>query len=280
MTNSVRNPTVMQFRGHGVERTADADPQTAKEGEMLRLIRSTDWGALLEIVSPKFFEVLSAGALRDQLGGFFSRYRDKEAFAELLEARRDGLSELGVDLVDSVESGMETLPGAYGQKVLELYFWQLFAHRSCLLDLRSSRLRLDGERLRWKPARVYTEWNEDFIVGIRQLYASFYDGNDDGFREALLGLDLEDASEIFVEHFGGDDQRAVTFDLESFQKVFQRVFRRTQSAGKRLHPNFVGFGVYLGSLYENLSRFDIPFDVRAAVANARSQAEKPHTAAG
>lgn len=235
---------------------------------MFRLIRSTDWGALLELVSPKFFEVLPPEALRKEVGGYFARYRERERFAALLDDRRSKLAPLKIDVVGDLGDTRVQSPRAYGQRVLELYFWQIFHEPICLLDLRSTRLALVNDRLRWKPARITAAWDESFITKIRALYRSFYGGDTAGFREALQGLELEEASEIFVEHFGGDNQRSVRFELDAFQKTFHQVFQRTQSAGRRLHRNFVSLGVYLGALYENLSRFDIPFDVRDAVRQA------------
>lgn len=238
---------------------------------MLRLIRQTDWGALLGLVSPKFFEVLAPGALRGEVSALMSSYRDRTTYERLVNDRSSELHEMGIDLVEEVSKGDEADPRTYGQKLIELYFWQLFARDTCLLDLRSTRVRGQGDRLRWKPAKVYTTWDPSFIHGLRALYGSFYDGDTDGFHAALDELDLSDAASVFIEHFGGDEQRAVRFELDAFQQVFHRVFTIAIDNGKRLHPNFVSFGVYLGALYENLSRFDHAYDVRKAVASARAR---------
>ena len=238
---------------------------------MLRLIRQTDWGAMLNLVSPKFFEVLEPRALRTEVSALMTGFRDQKRFRRVVDDRAAALHTMGIDLVENLNRGAEESPAEYGQKLVELYFWQVFARDTCLLDLRSTRLRGKDGRMRWRPARVYTTWDPTFISGLRQLYASFYDGDEAGFHGALAQLDLSDAADVFAEHFGGDEQHAVRFELDAFQRVFHQVFTITLENGKRLHPNFVSFGVYLGALYENLSRFDMPFDVRAAVEKARAR---------
>ncbi len=222
------------------------------------------------LVSPRFFEVLAPGALRGEVSALMNGFRDKSGYERLIDDRATELHAMGVDLVEDVSKGNEEDPVAYGQKLIELYFWQIFARDTCLLDLRSARVRGHGDRLRWKPARAFTTWDPSFIHGLRQLYASFYDDDQAGFHAALAELDLSEAAPVFIEHFGGDEQQAVRFELDAFQQVFHRVFTTAIDSGSTLHPNFVSFGVYLGSLYENLSRFDHAFDVRTAVTNARA----------
>ncbi|MEL6546371.1 MAG: hypothetical protein AAFQ82_17220 [Myxococcota bacterium] len=231
---------------------------------MLRLIRNTDWGAMLNLVSPRFFEVLAPHALRSEVAELMHGFRNPHEFRALLGDRSQALHARGIDLVESLTRGEETQPGPYGEKLVELYFWQLYARDACLLDLRSTRLRGQQGRLRWKPSRVFKRWEPEFIEALRELYRGFYDGDDASFRHALSALHLTEAQSLFVEHFGGAEQRAVRFELDAFQRVFHRVFTITQEAGHSLHPNFVSFGVYLGALYENLSRFERSFDVRAA----------------
>ncbi|MEM6532803.1 MAG: hypothetical protein AAF654_09265 [Myxococcota bacterium] len=239
---------------------------------MLRLIRSTDYGALLDLVSPRFFEVLPASALRKQVGALIKGYREKNRFHALLEDRRQSVPDaLAVDIVDAIESRRVEDSRSYGQRLLELYFWQLFAGETVLLDLRASRVGFDGERLKWKPSRIFIEWDADFIGPLRKLYEGFYEDNREAFDGALAALDLVEAKPLFLEHFGDGDQRSVRFELDAFQSVFQRVFTTTRDAGKRLHPSFVTLGVYLGTLYDNLSRFDHGFDVRDAFVRARTE---------
>ncbi|MEO1480836.1 MAG: hypothetical protein AAFU77_01940 [Myxococcota bacterium] len=242
---------------------------------MLRLIRSTDYGALLDLVSPRFFEVLPARALRSEVGALIKGYRDTGTFRNVTEDLRHSMSvELAVDVVDRVRSRTVEDPTAYGQRLLELYFWQLFARETVLLDLRSSRVRFEQGRLKWKPSRIYARWDLSFLEPLRQLYAGFYDDDRASFDSALKTLDLTEAAPLFIEHFGGGDQRAVRFELDAFQSVFQRVFTTTRDAGKQLHPSFISLGVYLGALYENLSRFDRGFDVRDAFVKGRGYASE------
>ena len=80
----------------------------------------------------------------------------------------------------------------------------------------------------------------------------------------LKTLNLLAAKDIFTQHFGEGDQRAVTFELSHFHDTFHQTFTRCLEHQVHLHGNFLALGLMLACLYENLETLGVACDVRAA----------------
>ena len=196
-----------------------------------------------------------------------SRAREaREARAALLRA--SGLS-IVVD-ADARALAKATPPGsdpdrqARGQRLLELYFHQLYAGEVTLLDLRPERAVALGETLRWDPGALHVRWAADFLPAMRDLYAGFYRDDEARFQLALEALDLVAAEDVFRRQFGEGDQRAVRFEVAAFRSTFHEAFLRCKEAGQQLHGDFVALGVYLATRYLHLEALGGTFDVRDA----------------
>ena len=230
-----------------------------------RLSQELGLSHLKEFASPAFFKVVSARALTKRARQLLSNYRDAERFAHVLDLQSHCARGAGVPL----QIGPEPEPsapirdGAYGQHVLELYFAQLFRCDMTILDLQGESLGWDGHRLRWSPRPLYARWEPEFIEAIRELYAGYYAGDERAFRHALDALGLRAAEDTFRAHFG-NGQDEVRFDLREMIETFSKVFSICASEGAHIPADFALLGAYLATLYENLERFDRPFDVRAA----------------
>ncbi|MEO0323313.1 MAG: hypothetical protein AAF447_10180 [Myxococcota bacterium] len=237
------------------------------------LLRGTEWSMLLDVVSPSFFEVLPAGrvagAVKDLAGSMRSTRRAQEA----REARGAALRMSGLPIVldDDAQSLAKATPAgrdpdrqARGQRLLELYFHQLYAGEVTLLDLRPERSVALGETLRWDPGNLHVRWAEDFLPAMRDLYAGFYRDDEARFQSALEALDLVAAEDVFRRQFGDGDQRAVRFEVAAFRSTFHEAFLRCKEAGQQLHGDFVALGVYLATLYLHLEALGGTFDVRDA----------------
>jgi hypothetical protein len=139
-----------------------------------------------------------------------------------------------------------------------------------VLDLRSSSFDFKAGKLRWTPKPVFYEWDPSFIEGVRKMYRGFYQGDQTAYMEGLNALDLGHAADIFQNHFGVGDQRAVSFHLDDFRKSFQQIFESCKKNKTRLHPDFFALGVFLLCLYEHLESLKVPLDVRGAFDAANS----------
>ena len=158
-------------------------------------------------------------------------------------------------------------PRGVGEHILTVYFCQLFWAGPTALDLRSSAWRA-GRPLQWSPSETTVIWEPRFIESMRGVYRGFYAGDESLFEESLAPLGLEGAVELFRAHFGGDDQRAVTFDRGAFVQSFGAIFEHCKRERVTLHEDFVLLGAYLAGLYDSLADLGVSFDVRAAFHRA------------
>jgi len=250
---------------------------------LLRAVRGTEWGDFLDYVSPSFFEVVPARSLWTQGREIAANATRGGAFAELLRELDAVLAARGVAVrprdalpgTGSTPPDRAAHPRARGQRVIELYFAQLFGSGSAALDLRGGRFAEaappDDEaeaELVWAPRPFYVVWDEEFIDAVRDLYGGFYRDQTERFRSGLERLGLGPAEDVFRAHFGEGDQRAVRFRTRVFQSTFHEVFVRCRDAGVSLHRNFLPLGLYLGCLYDHLEPLGEAFDVRAAFERA------------
>jgi hypothetical protein len=245
---------------------------------ILRMLRATEWGQLVDFVSPAFFEVMPARALARTAKELIASTRDQACFLAVAAALRERLAERDVALRLALDepSAVQSAPGRgsrrarteRGQIVLRLYFEQLLGADAALLDLRGVRFASREGSLAWWPSRGFVRWDPAFLDGVRRMYRGFYGGCDAEFRAGLAALELDAAADLFLSHFGAGDQTSVRFEMAHFTASFHSVFVRCRAQGVRLHPNFVALGIYLAALYEHLEALAVPLDVRAAFAAA------------
>ena len=225
-----------------------------------------DLGKLKDFVSPSFFDVLPARTLWTEGRRLLASRRDDAGFEGLVDRLRPIVTgaPVGLQIVDALPQGQDEDARERGGAVLRLYFAQLAHLDAAALDLRHAHFRASAGGIAWKPRALYAQWNAEFIRGIRDLYVGFY--RDDGalFERAADRLQLAPAVDLFVQHFGEGDQRAVVFDQDTFKRSFHAIFVRCRDAGKTLDPGFMGLGIMLGALYEHLSTLGVPLDVRGA----------------
>lgn len=131
-----------------------------------KIFKSTDWSFLVELVSPRTFEVMPLGNARHQFTDLASNYLKKARFAQTVEARRQLMEESDVEVKllgpNDVLTGDPTSIRTDGQQLLELYFHQIYAGKSTILDLRHSQCRRTIDGLIWQPNRFYIKWQPQF----------------------------------------------------------------------------------------------------------------------
>lgn len=245
---------------------------------LLRNLKGTDWGMLIEFVSPAFFEVVPALGMAKVFGRILKDYSDAREFARVKNGvsttvlpRVNLTGKPSIKLISHPVNGLpaQKLKGKkrkeFGQLVLRIYFTQLFSDEKSLLDIRSSSFDgLSG----WGPAPVFYEWSPEFRVALCDLYRGFYQDDDIMYRRGLSALNLQHADEIFRGHFGTGNQDAVTFSLQHLKDSLHGVFASCIENKSRLHPDFFALGVYLLCLYENLETLGESLDVRSAFCEA------------
>jgi len=221
---------------------------------LFKTLRGTDWEMLTGFISPAFFDVVPTLGMAKVLAILVKDYTRTDEFQKILVSNKK--------LMPKDQKKMDHLPQV--QIVLEIYFAQLFKRECAVLDLRSSAFDFKKSTYSWNPKPLYYSWDEKFLQAIRDMYAGFYANRDDLLLSGLRSLDLEHAQHIFIQHFGANDQKSVTFKLDHFTKSFQAIFESCKKHKTKLHPDFFALGAYLLCLYEHLERYDMPFDVRGA----------------
>lgn len=240
-----------------------------------RAAKGSSWSQFMDYASPALFEVMPLRALLAQGKEFVSngsdarRYRKvRENIASRIEAR--GLEvELGPKKTGA--AGLvpldlsEPLRRQTGDRILEIYFTQIFAGEETILDLRlDSFSASEGSKLHWRPNAFYVQWQPDFLTGLRDLYAGFYLDDEARFEAGLLQLGLQDSGDALLSHLGSGDQRNVRFETSAFHTSFHDTFLACRDRGVALHRNFLALGIYLVCLYDVLEALDLEFDVRGA----------------
>jgi len=248
-------------------------------GLLLRWVRGTEWRWFLDFASPAFFDVMPLGSLSSAVRGLLRGTADADGFRRARVETEKRLRERGIgvrlrptEAVDWPADSAVLAPEArraLGQRALEIYFAQLFAGDTSLLDLRAGRLAPadDGDVL-WAPRAAWVHWDRGFLAALRDLYAGFYRDDEARFARGVSALGLEAAAPALRAHFGSGDQRAVRFATAEFQASFHEVFVRCRDAGATLHADFLPLGIALACLYDGLEALGMPLDVRDAFERA------------
>ena len=239
---------------------------------MLRLIKNAEWKPFLDLLSPRFFDVVPLSTVLSQARTLGGNYFDKVAFDAARAARAQTLmgAHVPVELASTLPGPASLVPGA---QVLELYFHQVLLGGTVLLDLRAECFASRGERLVWAPRPAFVTIAPDFHRGLRDLYFGFYEDDAARFSTATRTLGLEAAEGALRDQFGVGDQSQVRFSLPDFQQRFQAVFDACVASGAQLHPGFIGLGVGLATLYAHLEQSGGTHDVRAAFFRAAKALE-------
>jgi hypothetical protein len=156
-----------------------------------------------------------------------------------------------------------------GQLVLELYFAQLFHSSVAIIDLRPSRLGIDGSGdAIWHPRPCYLRWDADFLNALRDLYAGFFLRQEERFKQGLEHLHLGSTTDLVLRHLGGGDQRSVRFGPDLLRATLRDISVLRGPDARDLHRNFLAFGLYVASLHELLGSLGLKFNVRSAFMRA------------
>ncbi|NBO38816.1 hypothetical protein EBU99_09555 [bacterium] len=243
---------------------------------LIHLIKKSDWAFLLDFVSPAFFKVIPPLELVSNATAMAKRTQNRELFhnavVDMSSKFQHGLAHVKVvsgDLAErpaahAFKNADEQTRRWLAEQIVKIYFGQIFAGGTLLLDLRLSRFSLNGNNLVWSPAPLMGVFSDAFIKSMSELYAGYYGGKSEQMMSALRNLGLDWAYDVFIEHFGEGDQTAVRFTMSHFIKTFHEIFMKCKTEKKNLKGEFVQLGVILGLMYESLETLDAPVDVRSA----------------
>ncbi len=242
---------------------------------LLNSLKGTDWEMLTDFVSPVFFDVVPTLGMANVFGKIAKDYANKPLFRNVSEEIQSKIGDpLAVKLAPGEKANnkgwIQELSSDdkknFGEKVLQLYFAQLFSCDVNILDLRAQSF---SSISTWSPNSIYYRWNPEFKDAVSLMYKGFYLDDNEAFKTGLRQMNLEHAADIFRSHFGSGDQDAVVFKLSEFKKSFHAIFVSCKENRAKLHPDFFALGVYLVCLYDNLEALGVPLNVRRAFSAAQ-----------
>lgn len=172
-----------------------------------------------------------------------------------------------------------------GEILLIIYFTQIMHSRIFFLDLRSKhfgQFETASKDFQWKPGNLWAELDEEFSLGIQQVYKGYYADDDLLFAEGLKKCHLiktewgedqqNEVLKVFKEHFSNGREEKVRFNLEHFQKSFSAIFKTLLKNKIKLDKNFLYLGLMLVTLYMALDEIGGEYDV-AEIFNKVIQTE-------
>jgi hypothetical protein len=262
---------------------AGASPPTRRLPEafpmLAYLLKTTDLAALFRFVSADFFKVVPVGDLLALAKELRRHGDDRATFGAACAALDARLVVGGLGPRVSADTERRGAEGEAGTRAaeaaLDLFFFQIFSSETWVLDFRAAAFGApESGAVTWSPQALWWAPSPAFREGTRELYAGFYSGDAPRFDAALGTLGLRAAKQPLEDHFGLGDQRAVRFELRTFQHTFASVFEACRRAGTSIPPEFAVLGIELLTLYEHLEQRGGVFDVRAAFDRAHAAASR------
>lgn len=241
---------------------------------LFKSLQGTDWETLTDFVSPAFFDVVSPLGMAGTIAGLIKDYTNKPRHLEAIASANAKIAKplhLTISAPDSTTESRKLSELSteekleLGERVLEVYFAQIFHCDTTLLDLRSTAF---ASAQHWLPRPLFYRWDKQFRIAIQDMYRGFYQNDTPQYTRGLKCLNLEHAADIFRSHFGAGSQECVSFRLSEFKKSFHAIFMSCKAQKTKLHPDFFALGIYLVCLYEHLELLELPFNVRRSFQKA------------
>ena len=248
---------------------------------LMNLLKNSDWAFLLDFVSPAFFKVIPPFELIGNATALAKRTRDPELYRSAVSGLQShftralsdtkiiagGMTQAGefpAGVLTELKTADEKVRIELATRIVEIYFAQILAKQTLLLDVRLTRFAVDGQNILWSPAPLLGVFSDDFLNAMGELYTGYYCGRPEQMRSALKKINLDWAHEVFISHFGDGNQTAVKFTMAHFVHTFHEIFMLCKSERKNLKGEFVQLGVLLGLMYESLESLNVAVDVRSA----------------
>ncbi len=232
---------------------------------------NSEFSLLMDLVSPAFFKVIKP------LDGLYVAKKlsqnllDKKTFKEITSSQN--LSSINLLWTEKVSDIPVNKPVDSGtaEKILELYFYQLFHGQTVILDLRHesfSTVHSSNVGVQWSPRPFYWKFSETFLEGMKTVYQGFFNDESILVDRGLKILEMLPLKNQFMHHFGNASQEKIFFKINDFKESFHRIFTKCMKDGISLHQDFIPFGIYLTLLYQTLDSCTEPLNVKKSFNHA------------
>jgi hypothetical protein len=239
---------------------------------------------LLKHVPTVLFEAVEWKVLASELPKLSRRIIQKEGYAELFELQKPFLRPFKVNLVSQVDK--ESIlrdPKLASERILTLYFAQLFSPHGLFLDLSPHHFEVmsDNDVLNFKPSSVWTKFSPEFSQGLKEIYDGFYFEDDLLFHKGLIksGLtsatwpesDRQHLAELFRGHFGASLTTEMSFDLETFKESFFKIADFMLNKKVNISTDFLYLGIALVTMYASLEKCGVRVNVKEIFIRVKNQ---------
>jgi predicted unusual protein kinase regulating ubiquinone biosynthesis (AarF/ABC1/UbiB family) len=240
---------------------------------------------LLSHVPTVLFQATDWSALASELPKLSRRLIQREGYTELFRHHSEFLIPFEINLEQSLDNkNSSPLPPESAEKVLTLYFCQLFSSKGLFIDLRPSHLDFKQGKLFWNPTGLWTKFSEEFRQGIIKIYDGFYGDNDQLFQAGLIEIglasshwspkDLAKLGDLFRAHFSSSSIEEMVFDLDTFKDSLMEITHFLLEKKVIISNDFLYLGIYLVTFYSSMEQTKAPINVKATYFKVREQFQK------
>ena len=218
------------------------------------------------------FEVVDWNELASELPKLSKRLLQKEGYESMRDAQSEFLAPLNVSLEDISVAASIPKEKWVAEKLISIYFAQIFSPHGLFLDLKLANFKTVEGHTYWNPSALWVKFDENFALGMQEIYDGFYLENDETFRQGLkrTGLlsdswpmaDQNELTNLFKSHFGASVHDAITFDVETFKESISNISEFMLKRKVKITKDFLYLGIYLVSLYSSLESIPTPIKVR------------------
>jgi predicted unusual protein kinase regulating ubiquinone biosynthesis (AarF/ABC1/UbiB family) len=237
---------------------------------------------LLKHVPTVLFEAVEWRVLSHELPKLSRRIIQKEGYAELFERQKSYLSPFKINLVSQVAKNFDPQDKKLtAERILTLYFAQLFSPHGLFLDIGPTHLEMVGNELNFHPNGVWTKFSPEFADGITDIYDGFYTEDEKLFQLGLVKSGLSSAkwkdeerealAQLFKSHFGASVSGEMTFELETFKQSFLKVADFMLEKKVKISTDFIYLGVALITMYSSLEKTNVSVNVKKVYLEVKKQ---------
>lgn len=243
-------------------------------------------GVLKELskhVPTVLFQTVEWSELASELPKISRRIIQKEGYEDLYQVQRELLHPYNIVLTDEplTHTKLESNP-AIAEKILTLYFTQLFSSSGIFLDLRSNHfVSSNSSELKWHPTGFWTKFDEKFREGLLNVYEGFYLEDNDLYYVGLeeIGLlkpefsadEKKELGDLFREQFGKALDENMEFNLEHFRSSIIKMSNFMLNKKVKISKDFLYLGIYLVTLYSTLEETHSKLPVKQIYLDVRGR---------
>jgi hypothetical protein len=242
-------------------------------------------GVLKELskhVPAVLFQTVEWSELAHEFPKISRRIIQKEGYSQLFDLQKELLSPFNILLKPGpvIPSDIKSNK-AVGEKILTLYFTQLFSPHGIFLDIRPHHFNESDGELSFHPSPFWTRFDDSFRQGLLKVYQGFYLEQEDIYFLGLeeIGLlkhewshaDKKKLGDLFRAQFGEALSQEMSFDLEHFKNSIIKMSEFMLNKKVNISKDFLYLGIYLVTMYAALEETNVKLPVKKIYLEVRER---------